>query len=178
MRKSSFGVVLIIVSALALGSAKAEDQKESLPSSIEKRLESFDPAAVAMARHYYTSPVLMAAFAAMLPKMAEAMDTAIKRANPEHYTPSLVAVRDATLEALGTRLDLVIDMAMTAALEAFSKEELIALDQFYSSPVGQSVITKMPQVMNRSPAMMQVLMPLTLEDVRAKMKVKGKDLRL
>jgi hypothetical protein len=178
MRKSSFGVVLIIVSALALGSAQAEDQKESLPSSIEKRLESFDPAAVAAARHYYTSPVLKAAFAAMLPKMAEAMDTAIKRANPELDTPSQRAVRDATQEALSTRLDLVIDMAMTAALEVFSKEELIALDQFYSSSVGQSVITKMPQVMNRLPAMMQVLMPIMLEDVRAKMKAKGKDLRL
>ncbi|HEX3497453.1 MAG TPA: DUF2059 domain-containing protein [Methylocella sp.] len=149
-----------------------------MPSSIEKRLESFDPAAVAAARHYYTSPVLKAAFEAMLPKMAEAMDTAIKRANPELDTPSQRAVRDATQEALSTRFDLVIDMAMTAALEVFSKDELIALDQFYSSPVGQSVITKMPQVMNRLPAMMQVLMPLMLEDVRAKMKAKGKDLRL
>jgi len=178
MRKSSIGVVLIIVSALTPGSAQAEDQKESLPSSIEKRLESFDPAAVAAARHYYTSPVLKAAFAAMLPKKAEAMDSAIKHANPELDTPSQRAVRDATQEALNTRLDLVIDMAMTAALEIFSKDELIALDQFYSSPVGQSVITKMPQVMNRLPAMMQVLMPLMLEDVRAKMKAKGKDLRL
>jgi hypothetical protein len=32
--------------------------------------------------------------------------------------------------------------------------------------------------MNRLPAMMQVVMPLVIDDLRAKMKAKGKDLKL
>jgi hypothetical protein len=89
VRKSFFGIVLIVVPALASVPAQAEGQKENLPASIEKRLQEFDP-----------------------------------------------------------------------------------------SPLGQSIETKMPQVLTRMPAMAQVLMPLIRDDVRAKMKAKGKDLPL
>jgi hypothetical protein len=106
MRKQFSGIVFLILSALALFPAQAEEEHQNLPASIEKRLQSFDPA-----------------------------------------------------------------VTMIAALEVLTKDELIALDQFYSSPVGQSVLSKMPQVMNSLPAMMQVV-------IRAKLKAKGMDLRL
>ncbi len=70
----------------------------------------------------------------------------------------------------------MIDMSMTDALEILSKNELIALDQFYSPPVGQNALSKMPHVANCVPAMPRVVMPRALEDVDAKMKAKCKDL--
>jgi hypothetical protein len=69
-------------------------------------------------------------------------------------------------------------MYLIASLEVFSKDELIALDQFYSSPIGKSIVNKMPQLMNRLPAMMQAFMPLLRDDLRPKMKAKGKELHL
>lgn len=42
--------------------------------------------------------------------------------------------------------------------EAFDQEEIDALITFHQSPVGQSYISKMPQVMSRSMQVMQVQM--------------------
>jgi hypothetical protein len=148
MRKQFFGIVFLILSALALFPVQAEEEHQNLPASIEKRLQSFDPAAVAAARHYCTSPLLKASFTAMIPKITEAMGTNLERTNPG-LDPEKKRV---VLEVVQEAVDLMIDMAMIAVLEVYTKEEFIALDQFYSSPVGQSVITKMPQVMNRLPA--------------------------
>ena len=76
------------------------------------------------------------------------------------------------------KLDLLIDLSMISALEVFSKDELIALDEFYSTPVGQSVQAKMPQLVARLPATMQVVMPLVIEDMRAKLKTNGLEVKL
>jgi hypothetical protein len=184
MRKHVLSIALLILSASALGPAQAEDNhqnppaSQNLPASIEKRLASFDPEAVAAARHYYTSPLLKASFTAMMPKITEAMTVAMERANPGLDSEKKRAAMVAAQEAVAGRLDLIIDLSMISALEVFSKEELIAVDQFYASPVGQSVLTKMPKVMERLPAMMQVVMPLMIDDLRAKIKAKGLDVQL
>jgi Uncharacterized protein conserved in bacteria (DUF2059) len=178
VRNSLLGIVSITMTILALLPALAEEQGQSLPGSIEKRLQEFDPASVAAARHYYTCPVHKAALAAMLPKIVEVMGVSIEHGNPGLDPTSKREAVQAAQEAVSARLDLMTDMGMVAALEVVSKKELIALDQFYSSPLGQSVEIKMPQVLGRLPAMMQVIMPLMLEDVRAKMKAKGKELHL
>jgi hypothetical protein len=185
MRKSIFGVLLMVLCVSAVPLARAQEkpqqekpQQESLPASIEKRLQSFDPAAVAAARHYYGSPVLKASLAAIIPRITQGLAVAIEKANPELDAASKQEALAAVQEAVSSKLDLITDMSMIAALEVLTKDELVAVDQFYSSPVGQSVVTKLPQVMSRLPTMMQVVMPLVIEDLRAKMKAKGKDLRL
>ncbi len=169
--------MLAMLTVPAVLPARAEGPS-NLPASIEKRLQTFDPVAVAAARHYYTSPLLKASFTTMIPKITAGLSEAIEHSNPELDQPSKAEVLQVAQEAITGRLDLIIDMSMVAALEVLSKDELIAVDQFYSSPVGQSVMTKMPQVMSRLPSMMQVVMPLVIEDLRAKMKAKGKDLKL
>lgn len=178
MRKLFSGIVLFILSEWVLLPARAEEEPQNLPASIEKRLQSFDPQAVAAARHYYLSPLLKASFAAMIPKITEAMKTALKSANPGLDPEKERVAYQAVQEAVAGRLDLIIDISMVSALEVFSKEELTALDQFYSSSVGQSVLTKMPKVMENLPAMIQVVTPLILDDLRAKLKVKNLDVRL
>ncbi len=184
MRKHVLSIALLILSASAFIPAHAEDghqnppASQNLPASIEKRLQSFDPEAVAAARHYYTSPLLKASFTAMMPKLTEGMMVVMQRANPGLDVEKKRAVMVAAQEAVAGRLDLIIDLSMIAALEVFSKEEIVAIDQFYSSPAGQSVLTKMPKVMERLPAMMQVVMPLMVDDLRAKIKAKGLDVQL
>ncbi len=178
MRKHFLGAGLLLLSGLAILPAQAAEDQANLPASIEKRLTSFDPAAVAAARHYMTSPLLKASFTAMIPKITEAMADALQRSNPGLDPEKKRAAVAMAQEAVTARLDLIIDMSMIASLEVFSKEELMAIDQFYSSPAGQSVLTKMPKVMERLPATMQVVMPLIVDDLRGKMKSKGLDVRL
>jgi hypothetical protein len=178
MRKQLSCIVLLLLSEWVLLPAQAVEDPRTLPASIEKRLQSFDPEAVAAARHYYLSPLLKASFTAMIPKITEGMVTALKRANPGLDPEKEHMAVQAAQEAVTGRLDLIIDMSMISALEVFSKEELVAVDQFYSSSVGQSVMAKMPRVMERLPAMMQIVTPLMLDDLRAKIKAKNLDVRL
>jgi uncharacterized protein len=175
MRKFAFGVGLAF--AVALSPAWAQSQPEDLQNSIEKKLQGFDPAAVAAARHYYHSPILQSAFKQMVPQIMRAMDAAIQQSNPTIEGAAKRDALDVAQSAVSAKIELITDLSMVNALEVFSKDELIALDQFYSSPTGQSVMTKMPQVMAKLPSMMQVVMPLLLDDVRAKLKAKGLELK-
>jgi len=178
MSKLICAVIALAMSALPLSQVRAEEQKDSLPTSIEKRLASFDPVAVTAARHYYESPTLKNAMKGAVPQIVQAVGVAIRQANPGLDEASRREALQAAEEAVSSKLDLMAEMSMVAALEAFSTEEIVALDKFYSSPVGASVMTKLPQVMGRLPAMMQVLMPLMIDDLRAKMKANGKDLKI
>jgi hypothetical protein len=155
----------LVAGSLGMSSARADD----LNAALNKQLQSFDPAAVAAARHYYTSPVMRATMVAIITKMTDAMSVVLDRANPGLDADKKKAALSVVQQTLNDKLDLMIDLGMISALEVLSKDELIALDKFYSSPVGQSVLQKMPQVMSRLPAMMQMIMPSLLEDMRSKM---------
>jgi hypothetical protein len=167
-------IALPIFLASSAPAARADD----LDASIKKQLGTFDPAAVAAARHYYTSPVLKASMVAMISKMTDAMGVVLDRANPGLDESKKKAALSVVQETLNDKLDLIIDLSMISALQVLSKDDLIAIDKFYSSPVGQSVLVKMPLVMNRLPAMMQIIMPGLLDDMRMRMKANGLDVKI
>jgi hypothetical protein len=175
LRRPVIGVVLAMLAGAAAAYA---DDAQNLPVSIEKRLQSFDPAAVAAARHYFASPARKTSLEAMLPNIMQAMSVALDRANPGIDPEKRKKALQLAQEAVTDKLDLLIDLGMISALEVLSKDELIALDQFYSTPVGQSIQMKMPQLTARLPATMQVVMPLVIEDMRAKLKTNGLEVKL
>lgn len=53
--------------------------------------------------------------------------------------------------------------------ESFTQEEIDGMLAFYKSPVGQAFVRKMPQVMQRSGQVMQVLSAPMVEKMRAAM---------
>jgi uncharacterized protein len=53
--------------------------------------------------------------------------------------------------------------------ETFDQAEIDGLIQFYKSPVGQSFVSKMPQVMNRSMQTMQVQMQTLMPKIKEAM---------
>jgi hypothetical protein len=65
-----------------------------------------------------------------------------------------------------------------AALETFSTQEMIALDDFYSSPAGQVILGKMPQLSLRIGPMVQSVVPEMVQEIRAKMRDQGVELKL
>lgn len=50
--------------------------------------------------------------------------------------------------------------------ESFSQSEIDGLIEFYKSPIGQSFVSKMPQVMNRSMQTMQVQMQALMPKIK------------
>jgi hypothetical protein len=67
-------------------------------------------------------------------------------------------------------------------LEVLTTEEIIAADKFYSTPVGKSLMAKMPQMMARMPQMMglmdQTFIPAGIAAAQAKLRKLGKDFKI
>jgi hypothetical protein len=71
---------------------------------------------------------------------------------------------------------------IVSMLDVYTTEEIVAIDQFYSSDVGQSMLKKAPQVMARMPQMFEIMQkqifPLAMEEARKALKAKGKDIHI
>jgi len=176
MRKTFFALALI-ASALGAGVARAETVKES-SAALEKQLASHDPKAVAAAQHYYESPAVKAGLVAIMENMNKSMAQVISRQNPNITPQQLDDVKSIVGAALTERLDLLLQMNMLIALDIFTTDELVALDKFYSSPEGTSIISKMPKVAEQLPVVMQKIMPDYLADVKNRIHAKGMELKL
>ena len=152
----------------------AEGSFSPLPTSeqaVQEQLKTFDPAAVAAARHYYESP-----------KMKEGMLSLLKSlyptiiANQEKASGKKVSEADRTKmlgvldRAMNENFDLLLRLNMIAAVETLSTEQMVALDRFYSSPVGQGILDKMPRLSQRLPEIMQVFVPKFMGSVQAGIK--------
>ncbi len=71
---------------------------------------------------------------------------------------------------------------MIMMLDIYTKDELLALNQFYSSPVGSSILKKRPIMMSRIPEMMSLMMkyaiPPALAAARNSMKARGVEITI
>lgn len=138
---------------------------------VEDQLKAFDPAAVAAARHYYESPKVRDGMLSVLKSLTPAII-----ANEEKQKGATLSDADraklvtALDKAMSTNFDFLLGLNMIAALELLSKEQLVALDAFYSAPVGQSILGKMPQLGRRLPGIMQAFMPKFIGSLQTELK--------
>jgi hypothetical protein len=166
MMKAIRILALVGLCFAAAGTAFAQGNLPPLPTTqqqIEDRLKQFDPEAVAAARHYYESPGIRDGLLGMLKHLTPTLI-----ANQERIKGSSLSSEDrariisALDKSMGDNFHLLLELSMVAALEVLSKDELIALDKFYSSPTGQGILSKMPQVGARMPSIMQIFAPRLL----------------
>ena len=148
-----------------------------LPSDnkqLQDQLRGFDLVAVAAARHYYQSPSvktdLINMVRALTPSIVKSVETAKGKPLTDAEQAKISAAVDKAAQA---NLDLLIGLNMVAALETMSREQLLALDQFYTSQMGQSILSKMPMLNQRLPGIFQAFMPTFSDGVEAQMKAVG-----
>ena len=161
----------------AIGGVCAQAQRFDSPS-LDKQLKSFDPKAVQAARHYYSQPALKAGIVAMTDNMGKAMMGFVAQQNPGLSQEQQAKARRVVGEVMRERIDLLLEMSMISALQTFTTDELVAMDKFYSSPVGMAITAKMPQLSAKLPAMMQAIMPDYLNEIRERMKKDGAEVKL
>lgn len=179
MRRLLFAAAVSLAACLpALAQDAAPDAVPTNGPALQKRLEKYDPRAVAAAKHYYSQPAMKAGLVAMTDNMNKAMSNIMAQQNPNLSPQQLEAARKAIGEATRDRLDLIMQMSMIVALDTLSTDELVALDNFYSSPQGSSIIAKMPRIAKALPAMMQTIMPDYMNDVKTRLKGTGAELKL
>jgi hypothetical protein len=178
MRGAVLLLMLLIAFPADLRLAAAEDAAPATPSALELRLSKYDPRAVTAARHYFETPAIRVGLTAMTSNMTKAMANSILQQNPQLPVEKVEQLQKIIGAALAERMDLLTEMNMIAALDTFTPDELVALDNFYSSPVGASVIGKMPQMMAHLPDMVKAIMPDYLAAVKTAIKAQGLELKL
>ena len=162
--------VLATVPAFADAAVPADEQQ------IEEKLKTFDPTAVTAARHYYTSPKVRGGMLSMLSSMTPAIIASEEKQKHGALSDADKAqIGGAIDRAMAANFDYLIGLNMIAALELLSKDQLVALDNFYSSPMGQSILESMPKIGKRLPGMMSAFMPKFINSVQAEMKATQHD---
>jgi hypothetical protein len=141
---------------------------------VQVQLRGYDLVAVAAARHYYQSPSVKADLVNMVKGLTPSLVKSVETAKGKALTDAEQAKINAAVEkAAQANIDLLIGLNMIAALETMSREQLLALDQFYTSQMGQSILSKMPTLNQRLPGIFQAFMPNFSDRVEAEVKAAG-----
>jgi len=117
-----------------------------------------DPAKVALVKRYFAAVHMDTMMSAMMKQMMPAMMQQIRTAHPEMTDDQAQGISDGVVDSMDAYMSKLAVIMTPAFADTFSTEELTKLDEFYESPVGQSILAKMPILMQKmTPAMMQMM---------------------
>jgi hypothetical protein len=169
------GLLGLGLGALVLPVAAADTSAQGY----ENRIKTFDPEAVAAAQSYAKTFGYKSQLEKAVPVLREEIAKQVRVKNQ--------TLDDAEVNAFLTAFlvddsELIENMSLVITLETFTRDELVALDRFYSSAEGRSILTKTPQLLGRiaevMTAMQTQMLPRALEIARSQMKQKGVDVRI
>ncbi len=175
-------LLLVLAALLCLGAAPVL-ALDSQPDQFEQKLRTYDPAAVTAAQNYARTFNMRGMLEKSIPALTQAVTQQIKGKNPNINEAQAKEFVDTFLRSAFVDQAPVLEQAtILLMLDIFSKDELTALNQFYSSPVGAGILQKMPAMMGRMPEVMQLVqtyvLPRALETARAHMQKNGVDVKI
>jgi hypothetical protein len=150
---------------------------------LDQKLAKYDSAAVKAAKHYAEVFNMKTVLSQSMPAVRDAIVRIVKQKNPEQDDATLTEFVETTLKVMYVdQAPFYEKFTIVTMLDVYTTEEIVAIDQFYSSDVGRSMLKKAPQVMARMPQMFEIMQkqifPLALEEARKALKAKGKDIRI
>ena len=171
---------LLALSAAVCSPAFAEPMSAA---QYQAKLATYDAASAAAAVHYAATFDMMGGFEKTAARFAQTLGAQLKSKNPD-LTDAQMQDFLATFQhvALVDNADVIDHAVVLALLDTMSKDELIALDQFYSTPLGAGILKKSPLLSERlgeaRRLMPSEIVPRALEAAKAKLKAGGVDVKL
>ena len=155
---------------------RAQDRVQQLDARFEEELKKYDVNAVKAARSYAQNFDTRRQLQAMSATMRPGLVNLVRSKNPEAKDADLeVFFEEFFRVALVESAPVIEKWTILNMLEVLTTEEIIAADQFYSTPVGKSLLLKMPQMMG---LMEKTMVPAGLEAAQAKLRKLGKDFKI
>ena len=174
--------LLLVLAFCGLGALGA--RAESLTAEqYEAKLKTYDPAAVEAAQFYARTFDLMGPFKKSTPMVETGMARQLKTKNPD-ITEEQTKLFVKTFEdaALIDNAPIIERAMVVSLLDIFTKDELVALQQFYTSPAGVSLAKKYPMLsdrMNEARGLMKTeIVPRAIEAAKAKLKESGVEVKM
>ncbi len=173
----------LLVVAQAVTGAGAAWAFDTQPDQFEQKLKSYDPATVEAARAYARTFDMKGMMEKSAPRIAASLAAQVKAKNPNLNDEQTKLFIDTFMQcALVDNAEVLEQASILLMLDIFTKEELVALDQFYSSPVGAGILKKLPIMMGRMPEIMQVvqtyIVPRALEAAVSRLRERGVEVKI
>ncbi|MGD0722315.1 MAG: DUF2059 domain-containing protein [Roseiarcus sp.] len=177
------GRIAIIAAMAVAGGPVALAVDATTPDQFEQKLKTYDPETVAAALAYAKTFNVKDMFAKAAPQMTQNLSRQLKSQNPNLNEDQTREFIGAFMQsALVDNAEVFEQATILIVLDIFSKDELVALNQFYSSPVGAGVLRKMPVLLGRMPELSKVMqtyvLPRALEAARQHMRASGVEVKL
>jgi hypothetical protein len=127
------------------------------------------PEKIALVKRYFADMHINQMIGGMLHQMMPAMLAQVRKTHPEITDAQMQGLTDAVTDSMNEYMPKMIDAMIPVYADTFSTEELTKLDEFYESPVGQSILAKMPVAMQKATPVMMQLMPDMQADIVRRM---------
>jgi hypothetical protein len=142
-------LILATTAALALCAAPMAHAADAAP----------DPVKVALVKRYFAAMHINQMMSGMMKQMAPALMAQAKAQHSEITEAQTQAVTDAMTETMDDFVPKLTDAMIPLYADVFTTEELTRLDEFYESPIGQSIVAKMPAATQKMVPVMMQMMP-------------------
>ena len=172
-----------VVCRLCVSSALGETTTPKLgfdfaPEQIEQKIATYDPQAVEAARGYRIALFTDLAVTNYFSKSIEGIENKLKENNPnldedktKLFMSTFMQNGLSESEKFGENGNVLL------LLDTFSKDELIALNQFYSSPMGKIILQKNTSIGGRFLQMVTLvrtnIIPNAIEAARSRLRQDG-----
>ena len=175
-------VLAAIVVIAGVNTCFAQADIDELEAKWETKLATYDPVAVEAANSYAKNFDMSKQMKLIAQSMAPGVVANIKRKNPSATEEDIkIFWEEFSRVALVDSAPLFEKWTVMNILDVFTTEEIVAVNDFYSSDVGKRVMSKLPQLMASMPEMLGLLekytMPAANAAAKAKLKAMGKDIK-
>ena len=172
-------VAVGIACILVVPGAVAFAQNATPPAAAAPR----DPQAVALAHEYARIAEITADLSRALPAMSEQIVRSVRQKNPNVPDATFKVFSEALFEEFLLKRAGEIETAVANVLtDTYTKEELKALRDFYSTAMGRSILQKQLTINSKIPAALQEWVrraaPEAVDAAAARLKASGTELRL
>jgi hypothetical protein len=171
--------VLLMALGASIGLVSAAAAADPIPTTIDalqKRLATYDPRALAAAKHYYEQPAMKATLIATIHAMTKSIFPVIAQQYPNLTPQGQAKLQEIIDDVMSERLDILEEISEVAMLDTLSTDEIVAWDQFASSPVGESILSKTPNMVQDESSSMQPFGLDTAAAVEAEVKANAAEL--
>jgi hypothetical protein len=154
----------------------AADPIPTTADALQKRLATYDPRALAAAKHYYEQPAMKATLIATINAMTKTIFPMIAQQYPNLTPQGQAKLQQIIEDVMNARLDILEEISEVAMLDTLSTDEIVAWDKFASSPVGASILSKTPNMVQDVSSSMQPFGLDTAAAVDAEIKANAAEL--
>ncbi len=170
------GAVLLVAGVFSTGALALDS---SSTSEFEQKLKAYDPESIAAARQYARAADMKGMMAKVAPTLRQQIIAGARAQNPNLSSAQIETFADAFVKsAFVDNAQAIEDASILLMMDIFDKDELVALGKFYSSPIGASIMSKMPKMMERMPTLLSSIVPRAIKDAQEKMKKNGLDVKI